>query len=179
MLKIIEEEDFIEKCRSGKCLRQTIKSKQCEKDSKKIQCYKKYVTKKEKEYAKDNIDYEWEDLKRDITIRDMSCLVTKILTIQELKQLEKEEGFWLNHHTDGAHIVSRSQSLKNVYNRDNVVLIGRFFHSRLDQGLDLITGEFIGFEGSKEWWNRIMHENGLWKKDYTYDDFYKEITGEK
>lgn len=183
MLKIIDEDEFIEKCRSGRCLRQTIKSKQCEKDSKRVQCYKKYVAKKERDYKKDHEekDYEWEDLKREILMRDISCLAIKCLTTQELIQVEKQDGFWLSqkYQGDGAHVVARSSSPKNVYNRDNVVLISRFFHSRIDNGLDLVTGEYIGFEGSKRWWERIMRSAGYWKEDYTWDDFYKSITEDK
>ena len=80
--------------------------------------------------------------------------------------------------TDGAHIIARSQSPTNIYNIKNVVLLSRFFHSRIDQGLDLITGEFIGFEGSKRWWERILIQNGYWREGYTYDDFYQELIGE-
>jgi hypothetical protein len=182
LLKIIDEDEFIEKCRQGRCLRQTLKSKQCEKDSKKIQCYKKYVARKTKEYEKQfiEVDYEWEAIKEVIKLRDMSCLVLKCLTTQELLQVEKQDGFWLSQKFvgDGAHIVARRMSPSNVYNVNNVALISRFFHSRLDNGLDLVTGEFIGFEGSKRWWERIMRSAGYWKDNYTYDDFYRDITGE-
>ena len=181
MLKIIDEDEFIEKCRSGRCLRQTIKSKQCEKESKQRYCYKKYVSKKEKEYKKqfEDKDYRWEDLKEILKLRDMSCLVMKILTTQELNIVEKQDGFWLStKYLDGAHIVARSTSPSNVYNKQNVVLLGRFFHSRIDNGLDLITGEYIGFEGSKRWWARIMQENKLWPLNYDYDQFKKDLTGE-
>jgi len=180
-LKITEDE-FIEKCESGRCLRQTIKSKQCEKESKQIQCYKKYVLKKEKDWKKDHEekDYEWEQLRSEILLRDGSCLAIKCLTIQELVQVEKKDGFWLSQKFigDGAHIVSRAQSPKNIYNRNNVVILSRYFHQLLDNGLDLITGEYIGFEGSKRWWERILRSAGMWSSEYTYDDFYKEITGE-
>jgi len=177
-LKILSEVDFIEKCREGRCLRQTFKSKQCEKDSKQIQCYKKYVDKKTKEYEKEHIekDWEWEALKRDLIIRDYSCLVMKILTVQELKIVEQQEGFWLSQKfTDGAHIVSRAQAPKQIYNRSNVILMGRFFHTRIDNGLDLISGEFVGYEGSKRWWEKIMWSNGIWSTNYTYDDFYRDM----
>jgi hypothetical protein len=182
MLRIIDEDEFIEKCRQGRCLRQTFKSKQCEKDFKQIQCYKKYVDKKIKEYEKEHTekDWEWEDLKRDLVLRDYTCLVMKILTVQELKIVEQQEGFWLSQKfIDGCHIVSRAQSPKNVYNRNNVILMSRFFHARIDNGFDLISGEYVGFEGSKRWWERIMRSNGYWENNYTYDMFYKDITEEK
>jgi hypothetical protein len=177
-MNIISQDEFIERCKQGKCLRQTLKSKQCEKENKQKQCYTKYHDKKTKEYEKDHIDYKWEELKAEIKLRDQSCLVIKILTTQELKIVEKQEGFWLSQkYLDGCHIISRSQSPANIYNKNNVVLISRFFHQRLDQGLDLITGEFIGFEGSKRWWERILWENNLWDKSFTYDEFYKELMG--
>lgn len=181
-MNVISQDDFIERCKQGRCLRQTLKSKQCEKEYKQKQCYNKYVDKKTKEWERDHTekDYRWEELKKEIIIRDQSCLALKILTKEELRIVEKQDGFWLSQKfNDGAHIISRSQSPTNIYNIKNVVLLSRFFHSRIDQGLDLITGEFIGFEGSKRWWERIMWENNIWQRNYTYDDFYRDLVGEK
>ena len=49
---MIELEDFIKKCESGFCLRQTIKSKRCNTKGKQEDCYKKYILKSEKDVEK-------------------------------------------------------------------------------------------------------------------------------
>jgi hypothetical protein len=179
MLKIIDEDDFIEKCRSGRCLRQTIKSKQCEKESKQRYCYKKYVAKKEKEYKKqfEDKDYRWEDLKEEIKLRDSSCLFTKIATMDELRILESREDWWISKFIDGAHVVSRAEAPSQIYNVNNVILLNRYIHSKLDQFINPITLEFMGLEGKALWFTRIMQENNLWDSNYDYWNFKKDITG--
>lgn len=179
-LRVISKEDFIEKCKQGKCLRQTLKSKQCEKESKQIQCYDKYVKQKQKDFNKyQDPDYKWEQLKEEIKLRDQGCLVMKILTMQELKIVEQQEGFWLNQKfMDGAHIIPRATAPQHIYLKSNVILMGRFFHSRIDKYFDLITGEFIGIEGSANWWTRIMQQNKLWDSNYDYWNFRKDLLGE-
>jgi len=177
-LKITEDE-FIEKCESGKCLRQTIKSKQCEKETKQIQCYKKYVLKKEKDWKKDHEekDYEWESLKETIKLRDMSCLFVKIATVQELSILEKKEGWWLQKFIDGAHLISRAEAPSQIYNVNNVILLNRYIHSCLDQFINPLTGESMGIEGKAQWITRIMQENKLWDSNYDYWNFRQDLLG--
>jgi hypothetical protein len=103
-------------------------------------------------------------------------LSVEILTPDEIAIVEKQNGYWLNNKfIDGAHIIPRSTLPSQIYNRDNVVLIGRFFHSRLDNYLDLITGEFIGQDGMALWWTRIMQQNRRWDEGYTYWDFKRDL----
>jgi len=177
--KVIDESDFIGKCREGKCLRQTFKSKQCEKDSKQIQCYKKYVDKKTKEYEKEHTekDWEWESLKEIIKLRDISCLFIKIATVQELSTLEKKEGWWLQKFTDGAHLISRAEAPSQIYNVNNVILLNRYIHSCLDQFINPLTGESMGIEGKAQWITRIMQENKLWDSNYDYWNFKQDLLG--
>lgn len=178
-MKIISLEDFMNKCKQGRCLGQTIKSKVCQKESKQEDCYKKYVKQQEKKYEKQFVDkdYEWESLKDEIKLRDNNqCMVMKILTIQQIKEVEKQDGFWLSQkYLDGAHIIPRATCPQHVYNRKNVLLVSRFFHTRLDNYLDLISGEFIGMEGMALWWTHIMRMNKRWPDNYTYWNFRKEL----
>lgn len=179
--KIISFEDFQIKCNKGFCLRGTLKSNQCIKDLKQRQCYTIYVKQQKKKFDKQfsEVDYEWEQLKEEIKLRDNSCLLTKILTNEELKIVELQEGYWLNQKfVDGAHIIPRAVAPKNIYNRNNVILLGRFFHSRIDNHLDPVTGEFIGIEGTAKWWERILKQNGLWNESVDYWDFRKRMVEE-
>jgi hypothetical protein len=175
-MNVISQDDFIEKCKQGRCLRQTLKSKQCEKEYKQKQCYNKYVDKKTKEWERDHTekDYRWEELKEALKLRDISCLFTKIATFEELRILEQNENWWLSRFIDGAHLIPRSMASRIIYDIDNVILLNRHSHTRLDNFLDLVTGEFIGLEGKKRWIERIMHENKLWDLNYSYEDFYKD-----
>jgi len=122
------------------------------------------------------IDYKWEELKSIIKIRDNNeCIVYRILNKEEKRIVEKQEGFWLQKYIDGAHIVARSIAPHHIYNPDNVVLVGRFFHKRLDDGLDLITGKFIGFDGVAQWWTRIMRDNKYWDDTIDYYKFKEKL----
>ncbi len=182
-------EDFITDCLKGFCNRKTMyNAKTCKTESKHKVCYKKYCEKIEKDKQKLKFkgfnssyeiiekDYKWEELKEYIKDRDVTCLVSKILTPDEIAIVEKQNGYWLNNKfIDGAHIIPRSTLPSQIYNRDNVVLIGRFFHSRLDNYLDLITGEFIGQDGMALWWTRIMQQNRRWDEGYTYWDFKRDL----
>lgn len=176
---MITIEDFKIKCNKGYCTRGTIKSKVCVKESKQDLCYKKYLAQQEKKKETwKEVDYEWEELKRNILIRDESCVVSKILTKEEILAVEKQEGFWLNaKFLDGAHVIPRATLPSCIYDETNVVIMGRFFHSRIDKYLDLVTGEYIGAEGCYNWWTRIMQQNGYWVDGYTYYDFKKEKMG--
>lgn len=178
-MNIISNDDFIEKCKQGRCLRQTLKSKQCEKEYKQKQCYNKYVDKKTKEWERDHTekDYRWEDLKKEIIIRDQSCLFIKIATYEELKILEKIEGWWLQKFVDGAHIISRAEAPFQIYNINNVILLNRYIHSCLDKFINPLTNEFMGIEGKALWFTRIMQENKLWNLNYNYWDFKQDLIG--
>lgn len=176
---MIDLSQFKEKCNKGFCSRQTMKSKQCLKESKQELCYDKWKAKlnhiAEKRVIKDDEDIEWKMLKESILMRDGCCLMEKIMTAEERSIVEKQEGYWLQKYKDGAHLISRSESPKHIYLESNVIILGRFFHQRLDNYYDLITGEQKDFACKKYWITRIMQQNGYWKEGYTYDDFRKEL----
>jgi len=179
---ILSEQQFILKCIEGKCTHRNLKSKQCQIERKQKKCYEKYIEKKKKEFDKafNEKDYKWEDLKENIILRDNNeCQCYKILTKEEIKIVEKQEGFWLQKRIDGAHIIPRLTAPNHIYNENNVILLGRFFHSRIDSYLDLISGEFIGLDGSALWWTRIMRENKRWANDFDYWDFRMKLIGQE
>jgi len=192
-MRLKEYEDFQKDCLRGFCQRQTIYNiKTCKTESKQSVCYKKFIEKFEKNqeklkykgftgisnYDQVNIlnkDYKWEELKQFLKERDITCLANKTLTADELVFVEKQEGYWLNNrYVDGAHIIPRSQASHLIYDVQNVILLGRFFHSRLDNLLDLVTGEFIGQKGKEDWITRIMQHNKLWDMNYDYQMFLKD-----
>ena len=169
-------EEFREYCNKGKCLRKTIKSKQCFKYYKQETCFKKYQVNEDKRKIElFEPDYAWLELKEELLLRDGSCLVMKILSTDEIKQVEKQDGFWLQKHLDGAHIISRAECPNQIYNINNVVLLGRFFHSRIDNFQDLITGESITKEEVARWWTRILQQNKYWSSDYDYWKFRQDM----
>lgn len=190
-MKVKEFDIFIADCLKGFCNRNTMyNNKTCKTPSKHESCYKKYLEQIERKQKKLKFkgfnstpnydivdkDYRWEELKAYIKERDIICMAYKILTPDELSIVEKQEGWWLNNKfLDGAHIVPRSTLPAHIYNRDNVILLGRFLHSRIDNYLDLVTGEFIGQQGSADWWTRIMQSNKRWPNNYTYWDFKKDL----
>jgi len=176
-LRIIPFEEFQYKCNQQKCSRRTLISPQCIKEIKQKSCYDKFIKQKQKEFDKAFVekDYEWEQLKEIIKLRDMSCLFVKIATIQELSILEKKEGWWLQKFTDGAHLISRAEAPSQIYNVNNVILLNRYIHSCLDQFINPLTGESMGIEGKAQWITRIMQENKLWDSNYDYWNFRKEL----
>jgi len=177
---LIFEQQFIDNCLSDKCIFRNLKSKQCYTEKKQKRCYEKYVEKRKKQFDKSlEKDWRWEDLKQNIIIRDNNeCQCYKILNKEEIKIVEKQEGFWLQRHLDGAHIIPRLSAPNHVYNENNVILLGRFFHSRIDSYLDLISGEFIGLDGAALWWTRIMRANKRWKEDFDYWMFRMKLVGQ-
>ena len=178
MFKIIDFEKFVLNCQQGKCLRRTLTSKQCQKESKQIKCYNKYKEQKEKEYKKqfEDVDFLWLELKDEIKLRDESCMLEKILTVEEIQIVEKQDDYWLNNKfLDCSHIVPRQSCPNQIYNADNIILLGRMFHSRLDNYCDPVTGIFIGMEGMADWWTRIMQQNERWSGNYDYWHFRKDM----
>jgi hypothetical protein len=161
-------EEFVEKCQSGRCMRNTIQSPQCKKQYKQEQCFDKYTKKlsKDKEkrenkfqQAKDKKpeqDEKWIELKKQIMIRDGGeCRFLSILTKEEFEVI-KPNLWGVMKTLDGAHILSRSNRCDLVYDIDNVVLLCRYVHSCLDNGVDPFTQERISKEEVKEYWYRIV-----------------------
>lgn len=59
---------------------------------------------------------------------------------------------------DHAHIISRSESAGLYYEKDNIILLSRVIHSRIDQYLHPITGRSITSDERDSWWKYIISE---------------------
>ncbi|HPJ86580.1 MAG TPA: hypothetical protein PLU55_00540 [Candidatus Pacearchaeota archaeon] len=160
---MIEFEDFIKKCESGFCLRQTIKSKRCITKGKQEDCYKKYILKSEKDVEKrkqKEVTPKWEELKREILIRDKNeCRFYAIATKEEREVIDKMilENPKLAVR-DGAHVLARSKCPEMIYDTDNVYTLYRGVHSAIDHLIDPITQKPMSYEQSQNYWKRIIGE---------------------
>jgi hypothetical protein len=139
---------------------------------------KEYLDKKERgEIIEYEVDEKWVEFRAQIIERDKECLVWKILTLNERSYILKcfyAEFMSLNKILDVAHIISRSESPKLIYDFDNVFLCSRYFHSLLDQYKDLVTRMPIKNADRIKWINRLMQENKVWKENYNYEKFWEE-----
>lgn len=172
------EKYFKETCNKGFCLRKTIKSKQCLKESKQNQCFIKWNKQNEKDAHKQSkVDEKWEEAKQKVDERDKSCLVEKCITVEERKYILENfeyEYKQFNKIMTHAHIISRSTAPQLMYDINNIILMSMYFHSLLDRYRDLVTQESIDRQHRENWINRIMHTNKLWKEDFGCEEFKKE-----
>jgi hypothetical protein len=171
------ENYFKENCNKGFCLRKTFKSKQCLKESKQNDCFKKWNKQNEKDsYKQNQVDEQWEEVKSKVLERDKSCLVEKCLSKEEkqyiLDNFEYEYEQFSKTLTN-AHIISRSTAPQLTYDIENIILISMYFHSLMDRYRDLVTQEGIDRQQRESWINRIMHTNMLWNEGYEYEEFKK------
>jgi len=95
--------------------------------------------------------YAWVD-ERD----NYSCRLLNKLSVQELLYVSNTNGVFLLSIIDHAHILPRSTHSYLKYDVDNIVLLSRLFHSRLDEFRDPITGEYIGKVMAGQWWQYIL-----------------------
>lgn len=178
--------EFIEYCNKGKCLRKYKIGNNCSKSFKQESCFRKFEKQKlVKSKKQDNLSIEKKErnlyqqmINREVEIRDKYCLVTNILDNDQKRDLTNQYGSYIfSSVKDCAHILPKNLYPTLRYDKDNIILINRFFHERLDKFLDLITGEYIGLEGKKRWIEKIMQGNGLWDSSYSYDKFESDKTG--
>jgi hypothetical protein len=104
---------------------------------------------------KDNIDFEWERVKKIVNERDQDCVVWNHLLIKEQRLIVIRD-HWENYSIlhgiyDHAHIESIARRPDLKYDPDNVVLMLRFFHSRFDNMRCLITNKSINNEERQEY----------------------------
>jgi len=98
----------------------------------------------------------WSDLKNKVKSRDRSCRLMKVLTAKEALLLIKGGGPL--SVLDPAHVFGSGPFPHMVYDTDNVVLLNRVAHDRLDTFKDPITGKPITKEEHTVWWKRIVGE---------------------
>jgi len=82
-------------------------------------------------------------------------IFTKEEKLSMLNFCLKDKDLLLGSYLDIVHIESRAQRPDLIYNPDNAILGFRFFHSRLDSYLDLVTGEPMSNKERSIWINRM------------------------
>lgn len=106
-------------------------------------------------------DEEWERVREEVWERDRGmCRLSHILTVQEYEALARSPG-WASYTVydggvDPAHVLPRSTHPHLKYDPDNIVLLSRLFHTRLDQSKDPVTGKHISKAVRRKWWERII-----------------------
>lgn len=154
---MINKVDFSINCNKGYCAGVSIKSKKCFTESKQLKCYSKYIEKNNKVFVEDK---EWSGVVNLLKDRDGdSCRLLKILNIEEytqvLPEILKNFGSY-KEPLDPAHIFKRNTHPELKYDLDNLVLLHRFFHSRIDSYKDPVTGKHLSKEEVAAWWKRIV-----------------------
>jgi len=114
------------------------------------------------------VDERMEEVFSLVDVRDnFSCRLLIKLSTQELFYISRTVGNYFLKPIDHAHIFPRSTHPHLKYDVDNIVLLSRLFHSRLDEFRDPITGEYIGKVMAGKWWCFILGSpqfNSLIKK---------------
>ena len=124
--------------------------------------YLKGLQKKRDSLSKNNIDEEWDFLKKEVFKRDGgSCRLLAFLeaenSINIVEELRNNAGH-LFYIIDHAHIIRRSISPKLKYDPKNVILLNRYSHGNLDQYRHPITGSSISAEEVENWWRFLVGE---------------------
>ncbi len=148
------EQDFYKLCEEGRiCPRGTLRSNRCSKELKRERCYKKYM---ESQVVENTIDEKWEEVKKKVWERDNNtCQCTRAMSIIECNKLKTGDSNTPSIK-DVCHVVPRSLCKKLYYDMDNLVLMCRLFHDRLDSYKHPVTGESISREERDCWWVRII-----------------------
>lgn len=157
---MIDLNSFKNNCLKNKCARISIPSKKCLGEAKQKKCYDKYVKRSTRVYE---VDEEWAAVVTFIKKRDKNqCRLMQVLSSEELSKvlldIVKNFGSY-KEPLDPAHIFRRSIRKDLYYEPSNIVLLHRYFHSRLDTYKDPITNKSIGKEEVGKWWKRIIGED--------------------
>jgi len=67
------------------------------------------------------------------------------------------QDLWLNESLDLMHIESIGRNSEEKYNIDNVVLVGRLFHSRIDQFKNPVTNEDMTNDERNFWLQKLKN----------------------
>lgn len=90
--------------------------------------------------------------------RDKHCQLLYKLSVLAQKEIRQQIFGDLNH-LDMAHVFNKSSYPHLRYDIDNVVMIKRIFHNRLDTQCDPVTGKRISKEELEKWWKIIIGVN--------------------
>lgn len=158
-------EAFTVLCDKQQCPRQTMyHEKRCLTESKRKNCFRLYNQKLEKDKlkSKSKTDPLWEEVKSRVRNQyGEGCHLFNALSNKE-RSLIAQKGL-LNHGDfktiDGAHIIPKGPFPEHKYKVENVILIKRLFHSRLEIGCDPITGEYVGKDKCMEWYLKVWNHS--------------------
>lgn len=121
--------------------------------------YNQYVRsverKEEREKGYLEPDELWEQVRQEVTHRDgLRCVLFDQLTIEEAEEISPLDDFDPSL-VDPAHVLPRSTHPHLIYDPENIVMLSRLFHSRLDTYRNPLTGSPISKDEHRKWWDRI------------------------
>lgn len=166
----MELPEFQEKCRSRRCPRNTIfNAKTCARETKQVRCFGKYTKKLEKARNKTKTgDLQWISVRDEVWRQDTGdfgsyqsktkkwrnyCSLYRRLSANEKHEFEVSSSseVWICSNLDPAHILSRAQRPDLTYDSDNIVIINRLFHQRIDTNRHPLTGKGVPKEQATAW----------------------------
>lgn len=103
-------------------------------------------------------DEQWQEVKAKVKKRDKGCRFLKVLTPQEFFSFKRVAGSQMDI-LDPAHVLGAGPNPSMIYVVENVVLLNRFAHDRLDYFKDPLTGKRIDKETHEKWWRRIVGDD--------------------
>ena len=158
-MTIEEFKNYYEK--HGKCLGQMTNPKHKLSEKEIIERYNKFCKEKNSKIHKGTYDDSmWKEVSSVVWKRDNSqCQLMKQLTLEEKNYIISTCPISIINTLDLAHIISRTNSKNLYYNPDNIILLSRVFHSRLDSYHDPITGKQITLDENIAWWKKIVGED--------------------
>jgi hypothetical protein len=127
---------------------------------------------------RDSDDKEWQALKDKVRKRDKACRFLSILTPVERVYFDKSNP--TQKHLDCAHVFPVSTHPLMVYNEDNVYLLCREAHHRIDDFLSPLTGNECSMNRHFWWWWRIINKSTeQYDKNKDYHDMVTDQIHEK
>lgn len=139
---------------------------------------KKIEKKKQKKRPFSHEDEQWVSLKEDISILDKD----ECQLLESLRIMSEEDSSYLPMYReaqkvsrsqprlDPAHVLARSGYHLLKYDIENVILLSRVFHSRLDFGKNPLTGQNCSREEILDWWDiTLTARSKVFGKEITID----------
>lgn len=105
---------------------------------------------------RDKDDEKWKEVKEIVWKRDKGiCRFLRILTPSEMCIFNASLHGASPGRLDPAHIIAVGHDITLCYDPDNIVLLCRVAHDRIDNMRSPLTGKIINLEEQKAWWARI------------------------
>lgn len=132
------------------------------------QLYRKYEKYMSKRNSKGQT--ELQELREKALERDKECQLCNKISVRDKAKIDSICDSINVHGLDMAHVFERGSYPKMALNLDNVVMLKRPIHNRLDTNCNPITGERISLEETISWWEYIIgKERYLRLKEETYE----------